>query len=150
MRKLILGLLFSIIIPITNAQSVQPDPKEVGRLYDFISDWWKTPYKYGGGTARGIDCSAFTGKLYKYVYNTSIPRTAKEQFNYSKRVSKNNLKDGDLVFFRTHIKSGWHVGVYIVDGFFVHASSHRGVYVSNLKETYYAKKYYGGGRIRPT
>jgi lipoprotein Spr len=116
-------------------------------LYDFIVDWWGTSYKYGGTTKKGIDCSAFTLKLVKEVYEVTIPRTASQQYRVTKRVSKSELKDGDLVFFRTRGRSTWHVGVYITEGWFVHASSSSGVKFNNLKEKTYSRLYYGSGRL---
>lgn len=117
-------------------------------LYNFIQNWWKTPYHYGGETKYGIDCSAFTGKLFKSVYKIELPRTAKEQYNYTIRIKKNDLKDGDLVFFRTKAKSGWHVGVYLADGYFIHSKSHKGVTISNLNENLYERIYFGAGRLK--
>lgn len=116
-------------------------------LYDFIVDWWGTSYKYGGTTKKGIDCSAFTLKLAKEVYEINIPRTASQQYKATKRVPKSELKDGDLVFFRTRGRSTWHVGVYITQGWFVHSSSSTGVKFSNLKEKVYSKMYCGSGRL---
>ena len=127
----------------------QNDSATVTKLYDFIQEWWRTDYHYGGTNKKGIDCSAFTRQLYKKVYTKDIPRTAQQQHSFTKRVSKINLKAGDLVFFRykpTKRISGWHVGVYITGGFFVHSGSDRGVFVNNLDEPKYKSIYYSAGR----
>jgi len=115
-------------------------------LYDFIHEWWGVKYLYGGTTKKGIDCSAFTQKLFFSVYNVNLPRTAREQYIKAKKINLSELKDGDLVFFRTKYKSTWHVGVYLFDGWFVHSKSKKGVTFDNLNNTIYKKTYRGGGR----
>lgn len=116
-------------------------------LFDFIHNWWQTKYRYGGESKKGIDCSAFTSKLFETVYKKKLPRTAREQYYISKRIKKDELIDGDLVFFRTKYKSTWHVGVYLTDGWFIHSKSKVGVTFNNLKEPVYSRIYYGAGRI---
>lgn len=108
------------------------------KLYDFIVDWYGTPYKYGGTNEDGIDCSGFTNILYKEIYNTQLPRTSKDIAENIKRKYSNDLKEGDLVFF-SFGKSGTvnHVGVYLHNNKFVHASTSKGVIISNLTEPYY-------------
>jgi lipoprotein Spr len=146
MKRIIFVLIILIGSLTSKSQDFFSNKKYAGDpLYDFINKWWKTPYKYGGESKRGIDCSAFTGKLYKDVYNIGLPRTAKEIYLSSTRIKKIDLKDGDLVFFRTKIKSGWHVGVYLTNGWFIHSKSHKGVTISNLNE--YSRIYYGAGRV---
>ena len=147
MKRLILLLLTSIVFSKTaHSQDFLKENKYSGDpLYDFIHTWWKTPYRYGGETKKGIDCSAFAGKLFRNVYHVELPRTASEQYVYSKRIKKSELKDGDLLFFRTHVKSGWHVGVYLTDGWFIHSTSKKGVTISNLSE--YNRIYYAAGRV---
>lgn len=147
MKRILLTVLILLAGVFNTTIAQQSTTKQIDLLYNFISDWWRSPYRYGGTSSRGIDCSAFTMKLFRQVYNVPLPRTASEQYRVAKKIQKTQLKDGDLVFFRTRIKSGWHVGVYITDGFFVHSSSKRGVFVSNLKDPQYTRIYYGAGRI---
>ena len=148
MKKILLVICCFFCFQTANTQDFIKENKYAGEpLFDFIVDWWGTKYRYGGSSKKGIDCSAFTSKLAKEVYGVSLPRTASQQYKQAKRIPKEELKDGDLVFFRTGTRSGWHVGVYITEGWFVHSSSNGGVKFSNLKEKTYSKRYYGSGRI---
>jgi murein DD-endopeptidase / murein LD-carboxypeptidase len=115
-------------------------------LFGFIEDWWATRYRYGGTTKRGVDCSAYTGHLVSTVYGFALPRTAREQYRTTRRVSREDLLEGDLVFFNTRGGVS-HVGVYVGNGHFTHSSCHSGVTISSLNDPYYAKRYIGGGRI---
>lgn len=107
-------------------------------LYNFIIDWYGTPYKYGGMNEDGIDCSGFTNILYKEIYKIQIPRVSKDIAENVKRKYTEDLKEGDLVFFsfgKTGIVN--HVGIYLQNNKFVHASTSKGVIISNLTEPYY-------------
>ena len=115
-------------------------------LYNFINEWWATRYYYGGTDKHGIDCSAFTGKILSSVYGIAVPRTAVEQYKISERVSREELTEGDLVFFNTRGGVS-HVGFYLGDNYFVHSSVAYGVTISSLTDDYYNRKYIGGGRI---
>ncbi len=117
-------------------------------LYKFIDSWLGTPYRLGGTTRKGIDCSAFVQQLYTNVFGTSLVRTAFEQFGMAHRLfNDDSLKEGDLVFFRTVSSRISHVGVYITNNFFVHSCTSKGVTVSSLDEKYWSKTYAGAGRI---
>lgn len=117
-------------------------------LYGFIEDWYGTPYRMGGTTKKSIDCSAFTRQLFSDVYGKSLDRTAAMQFMMTRRIfDKEDLKEGDLVFFSIKTKRISHVGVYLGGGKFVHASSSRGVIISELNQDYWARYYSGGGRL---
>jgi lipoprotein Spr len=115
-------------------------------LYTFIDDWYGTHYRMGGNTKKGIDCSAFSGTLLASIYTFNVPRTAREQYKICERLDKENLMTGDLVFFNTRGGVS-HVGVYLANNRFVHASSSNGITISNLDDNYYAKKFISGGRI---
>ncbi len=115
-------------------------------LFNFIDEWWAVRYRYGGTTMRGVDCSSYTGQLLYTVYAVSMPRTAREQYRVTARVRKDELQEGDLVFFNTRGGVS-HVGVYLNDGYFTHSSSSHGVTISNLNEAYYSRKFISGGRV---
>ncbi|MGF2414348.1 MAG: C40 family peptidase [Ferruginibacter sp.] len=116
------------------------------KLYAVIEDWWATRYRYGGTTKKGIDCSAFTGTLMNETFGWVLPRTARDQYAQVEKIERGNLQEGDLVFFNTRGGVS-HVGVYLVNGYFVHSSVHGGVTISSLNDDYYNRKYIGGGRV---
>ncbi|WKW45790.1 NlpC/P60 family protein [Myroides sp. JBRI-B21084] len=109
-------------------------------LYNFIINWYGTPYKFGGNSKNGIDCSGFTNVLYNEIYKIQLPRISRDIALNIKRKYTNELNEGDLVFFSIG-NSGTinHVGIYLQNNKFVHASSSKGVIISNLNDTYYAK-----------
>uniref|UniRef100_A0A7V2ZKW1 NlpC/P60 family protein n=1 Tax=Ignavibacterium album TaxID=591197 RepID=A0A7V2ZKW1_9BACT len=113
-----------------------------------IIKYLDTPYKYGGSSLNGIDCSAFTQSVYQDALNVNLNRTARDQFTQGKVVSREELEFGDLVFFNTRrrVRPG-HVGIYIGDGLFAHASTKGGVMISSLDEDYYSKRFMGARRI---
>jgi len=115
-------------------------------LFSFIDEWWATRYRYGGTSKKGIDCSAFTSLLMSTVFAVKLPRTAREQYNESEKVNRDEMAEGDLVFFNTRGGVS-HVGVYLGGDYFVHASTNQGVMISSLEEPYYEKRFIGGGRI---
>ncbi|MES2417852.1 MAG: NlpC/P60 family protein [Bacteroidota bacterium] len=116
------------------------------KLYKFIYEWIGTPYSFGGNTKKGIDCSAFAKTIYDKVFNTTILRSSRDIFTMVDPLSKDELKEGDLVFFKIKSRSISHVGVYLGDNRFAHSSS-GGVKISNLNEPYYSRYFYKGGRI---
>lgn len=114
-----------------------------------IIKYLNTPYKYGGNTKDGMDCSAFTQIIYKDVFNLSLERSARLQYTQGSEVtSGNELKVGDLVFFNTRkrVKPG-HVGIYIGDNLFAHASTKKGVTITALDYDYYKRTYMGARRF---
>lgn len=120
-------------------------------LYAECSLWVGVPYRYGGNAKRGSDCSGFVSQVYKKVYDKTLQRSSDEQAKKDvKKVGKGSLKPGDLVFFRTSRKSKKidHVGIFLKDGYFVHASTSKGVIVSSLSEDYYKKTWEIGGRVK--
>lgn len=117
-------------------------------LYDFIDTWMGVRYRLGGNDTSGIDCSAFVQRLYEQVYSVDLVRTARGQFTLCKIFKdKTELKEGDLVFFRIRSKRITHVGIYLTNDRFVHASRSSGVMISNLNSTYWKRYFAGAGRI---
>lgn len=121
---------------------------EKQKVMDVIMDWLGTRYHFGGMTSAGIDCSAFTRMVYTSTANMELPRTAAMQIGVGVPVSRRDLQFGDLVFFHTrrHARVS-HVGIYLGDNLFAHASSRYGVTISSLESTYYSKRLLGGRRI---
>lgn len=116
------------------------------KLYRFVDDWYATPYKYGGKAKTGVDCSGFTSNLLRDVYGITLAGSANSMYEACENVNEKNLQQGDLVFFKINSDKVSHVGVYLQNRRFVHASSSRGVVISCLDETYYTKYFYKGGR----
>ncbi|MAD42219.1 MAG: peptidase P60 [Arcobacter sp.] len=112
----------------------------------FYKEWKGVRYKFGGNSKNGIDCSAFIQKAYKKTHNIKIPRTTILQSKKGKRIKKSELKLGDLVFFKTG-RNSRHVGIYIENGKFMHASTKKGVTISRLDNVYFSKHYWKSQRI---
>ena len=125
------------------------DMKDNHQLYVESAAWLGVPYRGGGSSKRGTDCSGLTSQLYKKVYHKKLQRSSDDQRTKDcRKVSRKNLREGDLVFFHNGRKKrvATHVGVYLKDNKFIHASTSRGVIISNLQEEYYRKHWLGGGR----
>jgi len=122
--------------------------KENKKLIKNISNWLGTPYKYGGCDKKGTDCSCFVKSIINEVYNYNLHRRSEDMILDVIRVNKNQLNDGDLVFFKINGNKISHVGVYINQNKFVHASKKRGVVINDLDEPYYKKYFYTGGRLK--
>ncbi|MBX2906560.1 MAG: C40 family peptidase [Taibaiella sp.] len=132
------------------ALMIDADPDELNdpSLYHFINQWYGVRYKWGGTTPKGIDCSALSQKMYESVYNVNIRRTSKQQYRHSDHFKRfTEAEEGDLVFFRINRMRISHVGIYLANGYFVHASRSKGVMISNLSEKYWKRRYAGCGRI---
>ena len=117
-------------------------------LFKVIDEWFGTRYRLGGSTKDGIDCSAFMQVLFTAFYGISLPRTAREQYGFARQISRAEIRQGDLVFFNT-IGGVSHVGMYLQNNKFVHASS-GGVTISDLYEDYWMKRFVGVGRVEQT
>jgi len=116
---------------------VAKDSIQNGRLYAFIDDWYGTPYKFGGLDKDGIDCSGLAFLLEQQVYGVTMPRMTSGQINVIKREYEEDLREGDLVFFDFDGKKFSHVGVYLQNGYIVHASSTKGVIIVPLHGAIY-------------
>lgn len=120
------------------------DLKDI-RIYSYIDQWIGTPYLTGGSTHAGIDCSAFSQGLYRDIAHISIPRTSVLQGAFIKEKPVSALQEGDLVFFSSSRRVIDHVGVYLGNGKFVHASTSKGVTISDLSQSWYQRNYIKGG-----
>ena len=130
-----------------NSSSIRGNIQE--KLLMEIIKYLKTPYKYGGNSMDGIDCSAFTQSVYRNTFSYPLLRSAREQYTQGSSVEdRSSLKFGDLIFFNTRrrVRPG-HVAIYIGGNYFAHASSKYGVRISSLDEDYYSRKFMGGRRI---
>ncbi|MBE8955725.1 MAG: C40 family peptidase [Quinella sp. 2Q5] len=117
-----------------------------GRIISMSMDYLGVPYVFGGTSPYGFDCSGYV----QYVFakaGINLPRTADVQYEVGTPVSTAELIPGDLVFFETYTYGASHVGIYVGDGNFIHASSSRGVTVSSLGQAYYSSHYIGARRI---
>lgn len=116
------------------------------KLYSFYKEWRGVKYRYGGESKRGVDCSSLIQKAYKQSYNIALPRTTKQQAKVGKQIKKSQLKTGDLIFFKTGKKSR-HVGIYMKNGKFFHASTKKGVTISRLDNIYFSRHYWKSVRV---
>lgn len=166
-KKLIAGVLFVGLCTVSQAQTsklTSSDPDNLAKeyfsqimgvasnamantkLYQFVYEWLGTPYRLGGDTKNGIDCSKFSLAVYENVFNTTIGYNSRNQYANVKPIRKKDLQPGDLVFFKIRSRQITHVGIYLGDDKFAHAASSRGVMISNLNEAYWKRYYYNGGR----
>jgi lipoprotein Spr len=122
-------------------------PYDSEPLYEFIRRWHRTPYVWGGISKTGVDCSGFVSIVIDSLYQRKIPRVAGSIYQICQKIEKENLKEGDMVFF---VRGNYifHVGIYLKDNKFVHASSGLGVIVSDLDEPYWRRYYFAGGRLK--
>lgn len=118
------------------------------KLIEYVHQWWGVPYRIGGSSMDGVDCSGFVKGLASEAYGLSLARTSREQADQSKEISRDELKEGDLVFF-SQGRSISHVGMYISNNKFVHASTSMGVVISDLDEPYWKRRFVRAGRINP-
>jgi len=123
------------------------DMSMTDRLTLFAKKFLNIPYKFGGSSIMGIDCSAYVQKVYKLI-GIDLPRSARLQFNEGEVVDRDSLSIGDLVFFRTYASFPSHVGIYLGNDLFIHASSKgKKVSIDSLNTPYYFKRFIGGKRF---
>ncbi|WP_312925995.1 C40 family peptidase [Pseudescherichia sp.] len=120
----------------------------IANLNDQLSHWQGTPYRYGGMSRGGIDCSGFVLMTFRDRFDLRLPRETRQQARIGTEIDKDDLLPGDLVFFKTGSgESGLHVGIYDTDNQFIHASTSRGVMKSSLDNVYWRKKFWQARRI---
>jgi len=117
-------------------------------LYKEYKKWHRTPYKYGGIDARGIDCSSLIQNVYKDAFGIDLPRTTREQVKRGYKVNRSSAKEGDIIFFKTGYNVR-HAGIIVERGKFMHASEKFGVIISDLYNPYWKNRYWQTRRILP-
>ena len=157
MKKLTLSIIMTLIVMSSMSQNQvrgfveynKLNPLKLTPLSTFVMEWYGVKYRLGGSTKMGIDCSQFTKKLYWDVYSKKLGNNCTEQWKETKRILKDSLTTGDIVFFRSNLSpSGWHCGLYLGNGTFAHAANRKeGVKISSLSEPRYLKSYKGAGRL---
>ncbi|WP_407333748.1 C40 family peptidase [Enterovibrio sp. 27052020O] len=125
--------------PNSLAPNVQADEPFSDALVTYFEEWKGTPYRWGGASKKGIDCSAFTQQAYQAVFQHPLPRTTRQQVTRGKETPLHAANFGDLVFFKTGSRR-YHVGIYIGDKQFMHASSSKGVIISTLDNPYWSAR----------
>jgi len=118
------------------------------RILDEYRQWQGTLHKLGGNDSKGIDCSGFVKEIYQDVFNINLPRTTMEQVKWGKAVTLKELQPGDLVFFKPPTYAR-HVGIFLSQSEFVHASKKKGVTVSKIDANYWGKYFWTARRILP-
>lgn len=139
-------ILFTLLILTTFCVSKANPDSAVCKIQPFINEWYKTPYKFGGTSKSGIDCSAFVKNLYKSVFDIDLPRTCKQQIKNITKITQDQLEAGSIIFFKMG-QGVWHVGVYLENGLFVHSGSSTGVFISSLDSPYWKRYIYQFGKI---
>jgi len=118
------------------------------RLVQTAAKWLGTPYRYGSNSKNGTDCSGFVSRIYRDVYGIDLSRSSRSMFADVRRVKRDKMRTGDLVFFRRSPKEPiYHVGIYLKNNKFIHAATNGGVRVSSLNESYYRNNFYAAGRV---
>ncbi|MEN8210318.1 MAG: NlpC/P60 family protein [Thermodesulfobacteriota bacterium] len=131
----------------TILKSNKPDTNDIKNIIlKEFEEWEGTPHKMGGNSKRGIDCSGFVHYMYTKLFNIRVPRTTKQFFKTGIKINKSQLKPGDLVAFNPHSYPR-HVGIYIGNNKFIHASTTKGVMMSDLANPYWEKHYFLSRRI---
>lgn len=137
------------VVPVPHKLSSSSVDTEMGRrLVSEARKWLGVPYSYGGNSRKGVDCSGMVVAVYRDAASLKLPRSSADQHRYCRDISRKDLEAGDLVFFKGSSKGKVsHVGIYIGDNKMIHASSSRGVIVSDLAEKYYISHYHASGRV---
>ncbi len=130
-----------------STHELYPDSACNPYLFHQVYKWKGTRYKYAGKTKKGIDCSGFVSEMYRETYCLELHGGSKDLWPLVHPVEKEDLQEGDILFFKIRNGQISHVGVYLGNNKFAHASVHSGVIISGLEEAYYKKYFFKGGRL---
>lgn len=130
----------------TRSATGHNETQKLKKILTHYDKWEGVSYKLGGNTRKGIDCSAYMQRVFEDEFSLSLPRSSQEQMKQGSRITREAIDTGDLVFFKTSRQTR-HVGVYIGEGKFVHASSSVGVTISKLDNKYWGARYEQARRI---
>ncbi|MFO8086913.1 MAG: NlpC/P60 family protein [Bacteroidales bacterium] len=122
--------------------------KEDLDLLKVVDRWLGVPYRYGGCSQSGTDCSCLIGNIYREVYGVELPRRSVDISKQAKKISRDDLQQGDLIFFKISRHKISHVGLHISRGYFIHASTSSGVVINHWSEPYYKERIAFSGRIK--
>ena len=154
MRFLLILVTALVLAGCSSHRAPPPNPRlsdsitVIANLNDQLANWRGTPYRYGGTSRRGLDCSAFVMMTFRDKFDLQLPRETRQQAKIGTEIDKEQLLPGDLVFFKTGSgASGLHVGIYDTDDQFIHASTSRGVTRSSLNNVYWRKNFWQARRI---
>jgi cell wall-associated NlpC family hydrolase len=148
MRRFELNLMMLVLVvasacaPTRTLRTTEIEQK----LLQAHQEWRGTPYRLGGTTRNGIDCSSFVQTVMRDYLNQEVPRSTESQLRVGFRVRPQQLQPGDLVFYRTG-RQRLHMGIYINEGRFLHASTSNGVMISRMDETYWSRRFLQARRI---
>lgn len=130
--------------PLSPSQTNRQD-QLLSKLYQQHDKWYGTPYRIGGNSRSGIDCSAFVQMTYQDLFGIYLPRTTTQQLRSGPHVNRADLQPGDLVFFR----HGRHVGIYLENQKFLHAATSSGVMISDIRNPYWSQHYWRSISVLP-
>ena len=136
----------SVLISALSKYGIDKDLITCYPLYTKILEWMGTPYRFGGNSKKGVDCSRLVIQLTNGIYYDSINGTAATLYETSHKLNNEELYEGDLVFFKINKSYVSHVGIYLQNDLFVHATRGNGVMISSLNESYYKKYFFSAGR----
>ncbi|MDP4097972.1 C40 family peptidase [Paenibacillus sp. P96] len=143
MKKVILSLFGAAVLFTSGAATTYASEATID---SYVSEVTGTPYQYGGTTTAGFDCSGFILYIFN-KFDLDLPRTSQQQAQTGEAIAKEDLREGDLVFFNTTGRGISHAGIYVGNNKFAHSSSSKGVTVSSLSESYYANRYVTARRV---
>lgn len=143
-RSVAMVLLIILVAGCSSTRKSTRSPE--ARLMESYNKWKGTPYRLGGNSLSGVDCSAFVQIVMRDQFGVQLPRTTDQQLRTGQRVRKNRLRTGDLIYFRTS-RTTLHVGIMVDRQRFMHASTSSGVMISSINERYWSRRYIGGRRV---
>jgi lipoprotein Spr len=143
-RSVAMVLLILLVAGCSTTRKSVRSPE--ARLMESYNKWRGTPYRLGGNSLSGVDCSAFVQIVMRDQFGVQLPRTTDQQLRTGQRVRKNRLRTGDLIYFRTS-RTTLHVGIMLDKQRFIHASTSSGVMISSINERYWNRRYIGGRRV---